>query len=48
MIRNSQRNQMFLANMALIKYRAPKQNGIFVPIRNDVDEVLPPGLGLLS
>jgi hypothetical protein len=35
MIRSGQRNRMFLANMAIIKYRASKQNGNVVPIRED-------------
>lgn len=35
MIRSGQRNRMFLANMAIIKYRASKQQGNVVPIRED-------------
>ena len=39
MIRKGQRNRMFLANMAIIKYRASKDNGNVVPIREDVGHV---------
>jgi hypothetical protein len=35
MIRGGQRNRMFLANMAIIKYRASKQHDNVVPIRED-------------
>jgi hypothetical protein len=35
MIRRGQRNRMFLANMAIIKYRASKDRGNVVPIRED-------------
>jgi hypothetical protein len=35
MIRGGQRNRMFLANMAIIKYRASKERGNVVPIRED-------------
>ncbi len=40
MIRGGQRNRMFLANMAIIKYRASKDEGNVVPIREDVGTVL--------
>jgi hypothetical protein len=40
MIRRGQRNRMFLANMAIIKYRASKDRGNVVPIREDVGTVL--------
>jgi hypothetical protein len=40
MIRGGQRNRMFLANMAIIKYRASKERGNVVPIREDVGTVL--------
>jgi hypothetical protein len=33
MIRRGQRNRMYLANMAIIKYRASKQQGNVVPLR---------------
>jgi hypothetical protein len=36
MIRSGQRNRMYLANMAIIKYRASKNTGNVVPIREDV------------
>ena len=35
MIRGGQRNRMFLANMAIIKYRALKEKGNVVPIREN-------------
>jgi hypothetical protein len=35
MIRRGQRNRMFLANMAIIKYRAVRERGNVVPIRED-------------
>ena len=35
MIRRGQRNRMFLANMAIIKYRALRERGNVVPIRED-------------
>jgi hypothetical protein len=35
MIRRGQRNRMFLANMAIIRYRASKERGNVVPIRED-------------
>ena len=35
MIRAGQRNRMFLANMAIIKYRALKEKGNVVPIREN-------------
>jgi hypothetical protein len=35
MIRHGQRNRMFLANMAIIKYRALKEKDNVVPIRED-------------
>jgi hypothetical protein len=40
MIRRGHRNRMYLANMAIIKYRANKDQGNVVPIREDVDQVL--------
>lgn len=39
MIRRGQRNRMFLANMAIIKYRASKDNGNVVRIREDVGQI---------
>ena len=39
MIRSGQRNRMFLANIAIIKYRASKEKGNVVPIREDVGHV---------
>jgi len=39
MIRRGQRNRMFLANIAIIKYRASKDKGNVVPIREDVSHV---------
>ena len=41
MIRSGQRNRMFLANMAIIKYRASKGNGNVVPIRESVGQLGP-------
>jgi hypothetical protein len=35
MIRRGQRNRMFLANMAIIKYRVLKEKGNVVPIREN-------------
>jgi hypothetical protein len=35
MIRRGQRNRMFLANMAIIKYRALKERDNVVSIRED-------------
>jgi hypothetical protein len=35
MIRRGQRNRMFLANMAIIKYRVLKDKGNVVPIREN-------------
>jgi len=40
MIRRGQRNRMFLANMAIIKYRVFKDNGKIVPIREDIGHIL--------
>jgi hypothetical protein len=40
MIRRGQRNRMFLANIAIIKYRAFKDEGKIVPIREGVGHVL--------
>jgi hypothetical protein len=40
MIRRGQRNRMYLANMAIIKYRALKEKGNVVPIREDVGHVV--------
>jgi hypothetical protein len=42
MIRRGQRNRIYLANMAIIKYRATKDQGNVVPIREDVGQVLAP------
>ena len=36
MIRRGQRNRMYLANMAIIKYRTTKDQDNVVPIREDV------------
>jgi hypothetical protein len=35
MIRRGQRNRMFLANMAIIKYRASRESSRCVPIRQN-------------
>ncbi len=40
MIRRGLRNRMFLANMAIIKYRVFKDKRKIVPIREDVGHVL--------
>jgi hypothetical protein len=39
MIRRGQRNRMYLANMAIIKYRATKDQDNVVPIREDVGQL---------
>ena len=36
MIRRGQHNRMYLANMAIINYRASKEQGNVVPIREDI------------
>jgi hypothetical protein len=40
MIRRGQRNRMYLANMAIIKYRGSKQHGNVVPIRENAAEIV--------
>jgi hypothetical protein len=39
MIRRGHRNRMYLANMAIIKYRATKDQDNVVPIREDVGQL---------
>ena len=39
MIRRGGRNRMFMANMAIIKYRASRDKGNVVPIREDFGHV---------
>jgi hypothetical protein len=40
MIRRGQRNRMYLANLAIIKYRGSKQQGNVVPIREKAGGVV--------